>query len=86
MASFEEISAKMQAAANTAQSASNIASTLAATAGNVVGSYQQGKTMANGRAINDIEVKAEVGDGVKFIAFALIAGIIIVFLSTKKRK
>lgn len=86
MAKFDEFNDKLSKFTTTIQNVSDTAGTIAGTAGNVIGSFQQGKANANGRPINDIEVTAEVGEGVKFIAFALIASLVLfVFLGKRKK-
>lgn len=85
MAKFDDITNKLNSVTDTVRGFADTADTVAATAGNVVGSFKNGMNNPNGRAINDIEVTAEIGDGVKFLGFALVAAFVLVFLKTKKR-
>lgn len=85
MGKLDKFTEALQSVSESAGAVSETAGTIAATAGNIVGNFKNGITNANSRPINDIQVNAEIGDGVKFLGFALIAGLILVFLKTRKQ-
>lgn len=85
MGKLDKFTQSLESVSNAAQSVSDTAGTIAATAGNVVGNFTNGMQNANGRPINDIQVNAEIGDGVKILGFALVAALLLVFLKARKK-
>lgn len=85
MGKLDKFTQSLESVSNAAQSVSDTAGTIAATSGNVVGSFKSGIENANGRAINDIQVNAEIGDGVKILGFGLIAALLLIFFKARKK-
>lgn len=79
----EEFLQKLEQARQGSAAIGQTVSNIAGAAGQVIGSFQAGKTSA-AAGNGSIGVEVDAGSGIKFLGVALIAALLIVFLKVKK--